>query len=124
MKKQIMKRAWELRKSAATEYGCKISEIEMSECLREAWAEAKGEKKMENLTGRKMRVGNGECFYHEPAGTKFIVLNNSNKNVVGKFDTRNSAVKEMIEKGISTGIRHSVLADEPNNDMLILLESF
>lgn len=50
MKKQIMKRAWELRKSAATEYGCKISEIEMSECLREAWAEArKEEKRMETI---------------------------------------------------------------------------
>lgn len=37
-----MMRAWEIRKAAATVYGCKVSEISMSECLKMAWAETKG----------------------------------------------------------------------------------
>ena len=40
--KNTMMRAWEIRKAAATVYGCKVSEISMSECLKMAWAEAKG----------------------------------------------------------------------------------
>lgn len=40
--KNAMMRAWEIRKAAATVYGCKVSEISMSECLKMAWAEAKG----------------------------------------------------------------------------------
>lgn len=79
---------------------------------------------MENLTGRNYRVGkNGECFYHEPAGTKFIVAD-CHKAVVGTFGSRNEAVDRMIDKGIETGLRHSVLAEEPNNNELILLETF
>lgn len=41
MKSSIMKRAWEIRKAAATKFNCKISEIHFGECLRLAWAEAR-----------------------------------------------------------------------------------
>lgn len=38
----IMSRAWEIRKSAAAEIGCKVSEVVFSLCLKQAWAEAEG----------------------------------------------------------------------------------
>lgn len=38
--KSIMSRAWAIRKSAAAEIGCKVSEVVFSECLKMAWAEA------------------------------------------------------------------------------------
>lgn len=49
MKKQIMKRAWEIRRAAAQNHGCSIMEIEMSECLKMAWSESKGATKMEKI---------------------------------------------------------------------------
>ena len=45
MKKNIMKRAWEIRREAAKNHGCKVSEILMSDCLKMAWHEAKNPKK-------------------------------------------------------------------------------
>lgn len=38
----IMRRAWAIRKSAAAEMGCKVSEVVFSLCLKQAWAEAEG----------------------------------------------------------------------------------
>ena len=38
----IMARAWDIRKTAAAEIGCKVGEVVMGECLRLAWAEAEG----------------------------------------------------------------------------------
>ena len=38
----IMARAWDIRKTAAAEIGCKVGEVVMGECLRIAWAEAEG----------------------------------------------------------------------------------
>lgn len=38
----IMARAWDIRKTAAAEIGCKVGKIVMGECLRLAWAEAEG----------------------------------------------------------------------------------
>lgn len=38
----IMSRAWEIRKTAAAEIGCKVSEVVFSLCLKQAWAEAEG----------------------------------------------------------------------------------
>lgn len=40
--KSIMTRAWEIRKNAAAEIGCKVSEVVWGECLKLAWAEAEG----------------------------------------------------------------------------------
>lgn len=39
----IMSRAWSIRKNAAEEIGCKVSEVIFSECLKMAWAEAEGQ---------------------------------------------------------------------------------
>lgn len=39
---EIMTRAWAIRKAAAAEMGCKVSEVLMGECLKIAWAEAEG----------------------------------------------------------------------------------
>lgn len=39
---EIMTRAWAIRKAAAAKWGCKTSEILMSDCLKTAWAEAEG----------------------------------------------------------------------------------
>ncbi len=39
----IMVRAWAIRKAAALEMGCKVSDVVMGECLRMAWAEADGQ---------------------------------------------------------------------------------
>lgn len=36
----IMRRAWSIRKSAAAEIGCAVSEVVFSLCLKQAWAEA------------------------------------------------------------------------------------
>ena len=38
----IMSRAWAIRKSAAAEIGCAVSEVVFSLCLKQAWAEAEG----------------------------------------------------------------------------------
>lgn len=38
--KSIMRRAWYIRKSAASEIGCKVSEVVWSLCLKQAWSEA------------------------------------------------------------------------------------
>lgn len=38
----IMGRAWAIRKNAAAEMGCKVSEVVFSLCLKQAWAEAEG----------------------------------------------------------------------------------
>lgn len=38
----IMCRAWAIRKSAAAEMGCAVSEVVFSLCLKQAWAEAEG----------------------------------------------------------------------------------
>lgn len=38
----IMRRAWAIRKTAAAEMGCRVSEVVFSECLKMAWAEAEG----------------------------------------------------------------------------------
>ena len=37
----VMKTAWSIRKNAAEEFGCKVSEILWSECLKMAWAMVK-----------------------------------------------------------------------------------
>lgn len=39
---KIMGRAWEVRKTAAADMACKVSEVIMGECLKIAWAEAEG----------------------------------------------------------------------------------
>lgn len=39
---ETMTRAWAIRKAAAAEMGCKVSEVLMGECLKIAWAEAEG----------------------------------------------------------------------------------
>ena len=41
MKKQIMKMAWNIRKEAARKFGCKVSEVIFSICLKQAWSEFK-----------------------------------------------------------------------------------
>lgn len=38
----IMRRAWVIRKNAAAEMGCAVSEVLFGECLKMAWAEAEG----------------------------------------------------------------------------------
>lgn len=49
MKKQVMKRAWEIRRAAANQFNCKVSSISMSACLIQAWAESKMEKELWQL---------------------------------------------------------------------------
>ena len=39
---EIMNRAWSIRRAAAADMGCKVSEVVMGECLKMAWAEAEG----------------------------------------------------------------------------------
>jgi flagellar biosynthesis component FlhA len=41
MKSRVMRIAWAIRKTAAEEYGCKVSEISMSKCMKMAWADVK-----------------------------------------------------------------------------------
>lgn len=38
-KSDVMKRAWEIRRIAASNIGCKVSEVSMSECMKIAWEE-------------------------------------------------------------------------------------
>jgi len=45
-KPNAMKRAWEIRREAATKFNCKVTEISMSECLKLAWAEIKNTVKI------------------------------------------------------------------------------
>lgn len=46
----IMFRAWAIRKTAATEIGCKVSEVVWGLCLQQAWAEAEGENAAVNAS--------------------------------------------------------------------------
>jgi hypothetical protein len=68
-KSQIMKNAWGIRKSAAAKFSCPVSEINFSDCLKQAWTEAKGEKmrtveikidifNLEEFAGRVLNVAN------------------------------------------------------------------
>ena len=41
---ETMTRAWAIRKAAAADMGCKVSEVLMGECLKIAWAEAEGRR--------------------------------------------------------------------------------
>lgn len=41
--KKVMNKAWKIRKSAAIEMGCKVSEVCFSTCLKMAWAKVKAE---------------------------------------------------------------------------------
>ncbi len=124
MKSQIMKRAWEIRKEAASRFNCKLSEIHFSDCLRQSWAESRKGKKMENLKGRKYRFGSGALVYFAPKGTVYYVMENHSRSVVAKYDNRTDAKNKMVDVGLEAGKYHSVLAEEPGNDELILLEQF
>ncbi len=44
----IMRRAWAIRKGAAADIGCKVSEVIWGECLKMAWAEAYAENDKAN----------------------------------------------------------------------------
>lgn len=46
--RSIMTRAWTIRKAAAAEIGCKVSEVHFGECLKMAWAEATARIDMAN----------------------------------------------------------------------------
>lgn len=48
----IMGRAWTIRRDAAAEMGCSVSEVLMGECLRIAWAEAEGQHAARNAAER------------------------------------------------------------------------
>ena len=54
----IMGRAWDIRRNAAEEIGCKVSEVIMGECLRIAWAEAEGQHAARNAAERVASWGN------------------------------------------------------------------
>lgn len=54
----IMGRAWDIRRTAAEEIGCKVSEVIMGECLRIAWAEAEGQHAARNAAERVASWGN------------------------------------------------------------------
>ena len=34
---KVMKKAWKIRKESAKKFGCKVSEINFGECMKEAW---------------------------------------------------------------------------------------
>lgn len=44
----IMGRAWAIRRAAAADMGCKVSEVIFSECLKISWAEAEGVNAADN----------------------------------------------------------------------------
>lgn len=44
----IMGRAWDIRKAAAADIGCKVSEVVLSLCLKQAWAEARAMNDLDN----------------------------------------------------------------------------
>ena len=48
----IMGRAWAIRREAAADMGCSVSEVLMGECLRIAWAEAEGQHAARNAAER------------------------------------------------------------------------
>jgi hypothetical protein len=47
--KQVMSRAWQIRKASAAQFGVKASDILFSPCLIQAWQEEKMEMEMELL---------------------------------------------------------------------------
>lgn len=60
---EIMGRAWEIRKAAAADMGCKVSEVIMGECLKIAWAEAEGvnaRANAETIASEWANMGEGE----------------------------------------------------------------
>lgn len=62
--KKVMTRAWQIRKAAAQECGCKVSEIIFSECLRMAWSQAKSVfTATSQKTGSVFVVGDREVRY-------------------------------------------------------------
>lgn len=53
----IMCRAWDIRREAAADMGCSVSEVLMGECLKIAWAEAEGQHAARNASERVAEWG-------------------------------------------------------------------
>lgn len=54
MKKNIMKRAWEIRKAAAQKFCCKVSEIIFSDCLRQSWTEEREMRELISMSSEEL----------------------------------------------------------------------
>lgn len=39
IRSNVMKRAWQIRKEASVKFGCRVSEVDFSECMKQAWSE-------------------------------------------------------------------------------------
>ena len=74
--KNIMKKAWEIRKESAKKYNCPVMEIIFGICLKMAWAESKKESEMENK--QKTYEVSGQTFKYKEkikkAGGKWNAL--------------------------------------------------
>lgn len=93
--KAVMKRAWEIRKAAAKVQGVKVTEISMSECMKEAWAATKNVITHEILWGRDIR---------EVAETTIYIAKKENKNVIFTFNgtkvtvDRKDGINDVVRK--------------------------
>lgn len=77
----IMRRAWAIRKAAAAEAGCKVSEVIWGECIRLAWAEAEGDHAEANAA----TVANEWAAMGDEAQTKMMAacVRKAAKNEIG-----------------------------------------
>ena len=77
-----------------------------------------------NLKGRKYSMGNGFCFYNVPENTKFLVMEVASREVISTWDNRSDACSAMISESLNKDRTHCLIAEEPGNDTLIVLERF
>lgn len=107
MKKQaqVMKRAWAIRKIAATKYGVKVSVIVFAPCLVQAWAETKMEKSLEEKIKEQSAVANFKEFLKPNINRVYLTLTgysarfNGDRNTKVYFDRKSQKIMWEMGKG-------------------------
>ncbi len=82
-KKQIMKKAHEIRKNAAHKFNCPASEIIFSECLKMAWEQV-SDINSERTLGIKISATDRDSFYLILGGVKKLAGKSAKFNSTNK----------------------------------------
>ena len=105
---QAMKRAWTIRKAAAVECGCKVSEVVFSLCLVQAWREIKmaNQKSLEEQILEHAAVANFKEFVKPNINRVYLTLTgysarfNGDRNTKVYFDRKSQKIMCEMGKGI------------------------
>lgn len=86
----IMSRAWAIRKSAAAEIGCPVSEVVFSLCLKQAWVEATQEVSVATDILNQWQAMGDEAQYSMISRNVHAAAKNNPRKVVNKYASRDA----------------------------------